>query len=61
MKKHQCEACKLRKKYDEAPNSFVAKFWKWHIKFCPGWNGYMKSLDETKKAEIVAKYKLKLK
>ena len=55
-KTYQCENCKLRKKYDDKPKSFVGKFWRWHINFCPGWKGYMKSLDDTEKAEIQAKY-----
>ncbi len=58
MKKQMCEECKLRAKYDKDPKSFVGKFWRWHIKFCPGWKGYMKSLDETKKKEVVTKYQL---
>jgi len=58
MKKHQCDQCKLRSKYDKSPKSFVGRIWRWHINFCPGWKGYMKSLDETKKAEIVARYQL---
>lgn len=53
-----CDDCKLRKKHDESPKSFVGKFWRWHINYCPGWKGYMKSLDETKKEEVVNKYQL---
>ncbi len=59
MKKHNCEECKLRAKYDNAPNSFIGKFWRWHTGFCPGWKGYMKDQDEDKKAEIKSKYNLK--
>ncbi len=58
MKKHNCEECKLRAKYDKAPKSFVGKFWRWHINFCPGWKGYMKSLDDEKKSELALKYNL---
>lgn len=54
----QCEQCKIRKKYDDNPKSFIGKFWRWHIGFCPGWKGYMKSLDENTKAELTAKYNL---
>ena len=54
----QCEQCKMRAKYDKAPKSFVGKLWRWHINFCPGWKGYMKSLDEEKKAEVSTKYNL---
>lgn len=58
MGKHNCEECKMRKKYDDAPKSLVGKFWRWHINFCPGWKGYMKSLDEPTKEALQAKYKL---
>lgn len=58
MEKHACEECKLRAKYDHDPKSFVGKFWRWHIGFCPGWKGYMKSLDETKKEQVKLKYNL---
>lgn len=60
MKKHNCEECKLRGKYDQNPTSMVGKFWRWHINFCPGWKRYMKSLDKDKKTEIAAKYKIDL-
>jgi hypothetical protein len=61
MKKYMCDNCKLRKKYDKSPNSVVGKLWRWHINFCPGWKGYMKSLDSAEKEEIAAKYKIDLK
>ena len=28
---HNCENCKFRARYDEKPNSFLGKFWRWHI------------------------------
>jgi len=61
MKTHQCEECKLRAKYDKDPKSFIGRFWRWHIKFCPGWKGYMKSLDENKKLGLRDKYQIKIK
>jgi len=54
-----CDECKMRAKYDQNPKSLVGRFWRWHINFCPGWKGYMGSLDETEKVEIKNKYKLK--
>jgi hypothetical protein len=48
MEKTQaCDECKMRAKYDKNPKSFAGRFWKWHIKFCPGWKMYMKSIDDT--------------
>lgn len=58
MAESSCENCKMRAKYDANPKSFVGRFWRWHIKFCPGWKGYMKSLDELKSKAIIAKYKM---
>lgn len=58
MKKHNCEECKLRAKHDKNPNSFAGKFWRWHIKWCPAWNSYVKSLDDSTKKELKAKYQL---
>lgn len=56
MKKHNCEECVMRAKYDRAPKSLIGRFWRWHINFCPGWKGYVKSLGDDKKAEIKLKY-----
>lgn len=61
MKTQPCEQCKLRKKYDKNPKSFIGKFWRWHINFCPGWKGYLKSLDDKDKTQLSDKYKLKSK
>lgn len=58
MKNHNCEECKLRAKHDKLPKSLIGRFWRWHIGFCPGWKSYMSSLDESKKAEVVAKYQI---
>ena len=52
----KCENCKLRAHYDKSPKSFMGRFWRWHINFCPGWNSYFNSLSEEKKAEYRAKY-----
>ncbi|MGQ1784710.1 MULTISPECIES: hypothetical protein [unclassified Saccharicrinis] len=59
MEKQSCEQCWMRAKYDVKPKSLIGRFWRWHITFCPGWKGYMKSLDEDKKQEIKLKYNLK--
>ena len=51
-----CEACKLRARYDNKPKSLLGRLWKWHIKWCPGWKGYLKSLPEAEKQLIQEKY-----
>ena len=54
--KSNCENCKLRKKYDEKPKSLAGRFWKWHIKFCPGWKSYLKSKSADEREKLFAKY-----
>ena len=51
-----CEKCKFRAKYNQKPNSFIGKFWRWHINFCPGWKAYFTSQSAEKKAELRDKY-----
>jgi hypothetical protein len=59
MKKHNCNECKLRAKYDSQPKSFIGKFWRWHINWCPGWKGFMNSIDELDKKKLKEKYQLR--
>ena len=58
MAESNCAECTLRAKYDEKPKSFAGRFWRWHINWCPGWKGYMKSLDEAERAELKQQYHL---
>ncbi|WP_297099399.1 hypothetical protein [uncultured Draconibacterium sp.] len=59
MAESNCADCTLRAKYDEKPKSFAGRFWRWHINWCPGWKGYMKSLDDAERAEIKQQYHLR--
>lgn len=59
MEKHNCESCPIRAKYDKDPKSLIGRFWRWHIQFCPGWKGYMRSLDDAGKQLLQEKYQLK--
>jgi hypothetical protein len=34
----------MRAKAEEKPNSLIARFWKWHTTWCPGWKAYQESL-----------------
>jgi len=58
MTKHNCEKCKFRGKYDADSKSFLGRIWKWHIGFCPGFNGYMKSLSEDDRKRLADQYDL---
>lgn len=53
-----CANCKLRARYDKNPKSLIGRFWRWHIGFCPGWKGYLKTLSEEEREAYKAKYNL---
>lgn len=59
MAQHNCAKCPIRAKYDRNPKSLIGRFWRWHINFCPGWKGYIGSLDEEERALLVDKYQWK--
>ncbi len=40
-----CQACPLRARAERKPASFIAKFWRWHTKWCPGWKKYIRELE----------------
>lgn len=61
MATHNCENCSIRAKHDKNPKSLTGRFWRWHINFCPGWKGYMKSLNDEQKEYYIMKYDLKKK
>jgi hypothetical protein len=41
-----CENCPMRKRAEQKPNSLIAKIWRWHTGWCPGWKAYQKALAE---------------
>jgi hypothetical protein len=49
-KKSACENCPIRKRAEQKPDSLLAKLWRWHITWCPGWKAYQKTLAESKTA-----------
>jgi hypothetical protein len=36
----RCETCPIRLKSGAKPKSFVARLWRWHTRWCPGWKAY---------------------
>lgn len=32
-----CDDCKLRRLAERKPDSFLARLWRWHTTWCPGW------------------------
>ncbi len=55
MSEAGCTTCKFRGIYERKPRSILGRLWRWHTKFCPGWKGYMKSLSEEERAEVMRK------
>jgi len=45
--RHKCEDCGMRKRAEAKPNSLMAKIWRWHTGWCPGWKAYQRSLSEN--------------
>lgn len=56
MQKHNCINCGFRKKYDQAPKSFLGRVWRFHANWCPGWKSYMNSLEENERKVLAEKY-----
>lgn len=58
MTTSNCTHCPMRAKYDKHPTSFIGRFWRWHINFCPGWKKYFKILSPDEQNELRKKYHL---
>jgi len=39
-----CENCGLRRRAEQKPDSILARIWRWHTKWCPGWKAYQAEL-----------------
>jgi hypothetical protein len=48
-KQHRCETCRLRALAEKKPQSLLARLWRWHTGWCPGWKSYQRSLAEAGK------------
>jgi hypothetical protein len=57
MKMKRCEICGLRARYDKNPRSLLARLWKWHIGWCPGWKSYIRSLPEEEQRKLLEHYR----
>ena len=41
-----CETCPMRQKAEQNPQSLMARLWRWHTRWCPGWKAYQAHLAE---------------
>ena len=46
-----CHACPLRARAEKKPHSLLARLWRWHTRWCPGWKAYVREL-ESKGLEV---------
>lgn len=46
-KKFNCENCDLRRRAEANPKSLIARLWRWHTGWCPGWKAYQTWLKEN--------------
>ena len=41
-----CANCPMRAKAEQNPKSILARLWRWHTNWCPGWKAYQAALAE---------------
>jgi hypothetical protein len=41
-----CETCPIRMKAEAKPKSLMARLWRWHTTWCPGWKAYQEHLAQ---------------
>ncbi len=47
--KSNCATCKGRAWSEENPDRLLARLWRWHTTWCPGWKAYQRELEELEK------------
>ncbi len=48
-----CATCALRARAEAKPKSFMARLWRWHTTWCPGWKAYQQALKaEANQPEV---------
>jgi hypothetical protein len=40
VKVPRCHRCPLHKRAERKPKSLIARLWRWHTTWCPGWKAY---------------------
>jgi hypothetical protein len=39
-----CESCMFRRYAERKPQSLLARLWRWHTRWCPGWKAYQRRM-----------------
>lgn len=42
----RCATCPMRLRAEAKPRSLLARIWRWHTGWCPGWEAYQLALAE---------------
>jgi hypothetical protein len=45
----------MRKRAEQKPNSLLARLWRWHTTWCPGWKAYQAELAQRQAASETGK------
>ncbi|HOC17530.1 MAG TPA: hypothetical protein PKK95_04635 [Vicinamibacterales bacterium] len=53
-----CATCKIREKADRKPTSLLARLWRWHAGWCPGFKSYMQALPDAERRALADRYNL---
>jgi hypothetical protein len=48
----KCESCALRRHAEKRPGSILARLWRWHTGWCPGWKAYQRWLAERESRSV---------
>ncbi|GAB4241311.1 MAG: hypothetical protein Kow00109_16690 [Acidobacteriota bacterium] len=48
-----CARCAFRRRAEERPGSWLARLWRWHTRWCPGWKRYQQALAAADRATTV--------
>jgi hypothetical protein len=59
MAEHGCATCAARARYDRNPRALLARLWRWHTNWCPGWKAYMQSLPPEERRRLARQYNQK--
>ena len=52
--KSNCESCKGRAWSEKNPDRLLARLWRWHTTWCPGWKAYQRELAELENKKQTA-------
>jgi hypothetical protein len=48
----RCASCGIRRQAEANPNSVMARVWKWHTGWCPGWRAYQNALKDAEEPVV---------